>query len=1157
MGLVSRIVDTLKDLLKLNAPAAALLLAALAAAAQSSQTISGSVTDQRGAAVSGAQIAIMDRATGRVSGVRTNSEGKYTSAELPPSEYDLKVEARGFRTAKGSVALQEHVNATLNFRMEPPLVVADVEQPGVEITVPRFDLERLPLNGRIFLEATEMVPGLQTQDAPSFAPARAGSYSASIDGSSGSAPRFDFDHIDVTDEVRGGILQNIPLGAIEEFRVRESLPDLSIPLGAAGTVSVISRSGSDGLHGEGFYNFRDQAANASLPGANKKHFQRNQFGGSVGGAIVPGNLFFFLTAERNNQDFAMPVLPLGPFAGLKGTVDSPFRENQFAGRLDFNVSENARAFYRFSYDQNRGDTSPFATSAQVFGSDNHIQSHAGGIDFASGDYVHTLRVGYTRFHDKLSNAATGTGFLNPVPGVELGIGADPFCITPSLDQFCSGSSFLAPQDDYQSNLEFKYDGSQTHGAHDFRFGAGFARIEAAAITAYLANAPSVGASIADCARYSFCLPSDPTTYPVVNAVLGNGSGVFSEKSALGLNGGALPTDNRLTAYAGDIWKLKPNLVVRYGAAYVRDSGRTDSDLPAISSLNQFGPELGSRVHQPNTNFAPQLGAVWDPGNSGKTAVRGGVGLFYDNPLWQNTVFDRAGRLAQGSLHAIQPVCAGGITPPSGIPFPDGSVGTPSFCGQPLGVVAPQIAALQQQYQAAFATSAGSPVYSGNILADGINATGTSLLYPAYVTPRSVQMNLGLQHELREGMVLSVDYLRNVSTHFLESRDTNHVGAARYLDTSAALSAISTTNNALGCGPGTAAFDIVCAIAHGATIRDYAGNGLDSANTFCFGLPCSHFGSRPAAFPGANSALGTNQMQFPMGRSVYNGLHFSIKQESQNPFRNVAHLSSEISYTFSKFISTSRSSGLMNFATDNDNPHGFIGPSDLDRRHQASVSTVMDVPKNFRVSFVGRFYSPLPQTLTLEEPGAGAIFVSDVSGDGTDGSPISSGGIGDVLPGTNLGAFGRRTKAANINTAISYYNTNFSGRQTPAGQALINAGLFNLTELQAIGAVMPFVSPAPSDQKGNLWLKDFDLRVSWRYKLGERVELRPEVSFYNVFNFANFNSAANRLSGVLSGTSGAVNGTAGTQPAANRVGVGSGVFATGAPRMAEFTLKVSF
>ena len=99
--------------------------------------------------------------------------------------------------------------------------------------------------------------------------------------------------------------------------------------------------------------------------------------------------------------------------------------------------------------------------------------------------------------------------------------------------------------------------------------------------------------------------------------------------------------------------------------------------------------------------------------------------------------------------------------------------------------------------------------------------------------------------------------------------------------------------------------------------------------------------------------------------------------------------------------------------------------------------------------------------------------------------------------------------------------------------------------------------APAGQADNGWLKDLDLNFAWTYKIAERVELTPGISFFNVFNFANFDGPKNTLSGILNGAPGTVNGTAGTQPVNYRIGLGSGVFGVGAPRVTEFTLKFSF
>lgn len=153
--------------------------------------------------------------------------------------------------------------------------------------------------------------------------------------------------------------------------------------------------------------------------------------------------------------------------------------------------------------------------------------------------------------------------------------------------------------------------------------------------------------------------------------------------------------------------------------------------------------------------------------------------------------------------------------------------------------------------------------------------------------------------------------------------------------------------------------------------------------------------------------------------------------------------------------------------------------------------------------------------------------------------------------------GRGINGSSINKAISNYNSNFAGQPTPAGQALITAGLFNLAQLQALGGVQQAIPLAPTNEANMGWLKDFDTSFSWVYKIKERYELEPKVTFFNVFNIANFDGPANPLSGVLNGAVGSVNGTAGRQPDSNRLGLGSGVFAAGAPRVVEFELKFNF
>jgi len=375
----------------------------------------------------------------------------------------------------------------------------------------------------------------------------------------------------------------------------------------------------------------------------------------------------------------------------------------------------------------------------------------------------------------------------------------------------------------------------------------------------------------------------------------------------------------------------------------------------------------------------------------------------------------------------------------------------------------------------------------------------------------------------------------------------------------ALAAVSATNSAFSCGSGTASADINCAIGNGATIADYAGNGLDSGYSLCFGSPCALVGAPAAAFPGVNQNLGANQMLFPVGRSVYNGLQTSLRSDVHNPFPGAKSLNLQVSYSFSRYVSTARDSDFINFSADNANPLRYIGPNGLDRTHQLSFGGTLDLPVKFRASLIGHFDSPLPSSVTLPVSGLpGGIFQTDITGDGTgDGSTVSNGGLGDLLPGTNIGGFGRSFGVNGLNQKIQSFNSNFAGGLTPAGQVLVNNGLFTQAQLISLGGVIPTVATAPQGAVGQAWLKTFDFGLSWAYTFKERVEVRPGVTFFNVFNFANFDGAAAPFSSILDGTPGSPNGTTNPQPNDLRLGLGTGVNALGAPRAIEFELKLSF
>jgi hypothetical protein len=1150
----------------------------------STGSIVGTVTDPTGAVVGGAKVTITNKGTRQVLTTTTSSAGTFTSGALIPGEYVVRVEDPGFKSTEEPVVVQVNTTASANLKLavgessqvievQSTDVAVNTEQATVQGVLTSAQIENIPINGRNFLDLAQLEPGVQIQDGGTFDPTKNGFSSVSFGGRFGRTARIEVDGVDVSDENVGTTTQNIPVGAIQESSLQQSSLDLSTELTSSGSVNITTKSGTNALHGDAFYFFRDQSLNANLPGASHNPFQRNQFGGSLGGPIVKDKLFFFFDAERTKQDLIDPVIPGGAFAGLTGNFTSPFRETETIGRVDWQVNRY-KVFYRFTYDQNKSVLPFIPNSFQPFANVDHARDHVVGVDFNFGSLTNSVRFGYTKFENGIKDAVTGSSIFDPAPGIELAIGADAFCLTAGADPFCSGPNFLAPQQTMQSNHQIKYDGSKLYKKHIFRFGAGFNSINGGGLAAFLGLAPAVNSPALAAGTHLACTTagncpfpggdSNPLNYPVASVTLGNGQGFASAKPAFGLAGGGQGPDHRVSWYIGDSWKVKPNFTVTLGLRYVRDTARTDTDLGPLPVLNQFNNQfysnLGAQVHQPNLNFAPQLGIAWDPSKNGKTVVRAGIGLFYENSIWNNILFDPAARLQKGLFLGFQ--------------------GDAAFDGEAIGVAAPAIIAASKAFQAA--TLAAGPAtngtYIGTLLADNF-ATSTTLLAPNYVSPRSVQMNIGIQREIHRGTVVTVDFLRNVSTHNFLLVDTNHVGDARFFNPAAAQAAIATTIAACGAaavnGGGACPATSFNPNVHTATIADFAANGLDSGYSLCSGLPCALDGQPAAAFPGINSGLGGNEMLFPIGRPVYNGLQTTLKQDITNPVRGIKHMNLQVSYSFSHYVATARDNDFSTAATDFANPTRYIGPNALDRTHQLSFGGYMDLPAGFQFGFTSHFDSPLADNVTLPVTGLpGGIFQTDITGDGTgDGALANNRGVGDLLPGTNVGGFGRSFGVNGLNKLINNFNTTMVGQPTPAGQALISNGLFTLNQLQALGGVIGGTTPtstaafgplalAPPGAIGQNWLRTFDLSFNWRYRIKERVAIQPGVSFFNVFNFSNFDGPAVPFGNILNGQVGSPNGTTNALlhgDAGNflRLGLGSGVNALGAPRAIEFQLKVSF
>src|SRR6201987_4576742 len=443
----------------------------------STGSIQGTITDPSGAVVSNAKISITSKATAQAISTSSTSSGTYTSGALVPGDYTVRVEASGFKSLTATVSVQVGVTSSGSFKLEvgqtgqvvevqANTLQVDTEQATVQGVLSTEQIENLPINGRNFLDLAQLEPGVQIQDGGNFDPTKIGFSSISFGGRYGRSARISVDGVDVSDENVGTTTTGVPSSAIAEFQLAQSSLDLSNDLTSSGAVNVATKSGTNALHGEGFGLFRDNSQAAVYPGGAQ--FQRSQYGGDVGGAIIKDKLFFFADGERILAHDAGGVLLAAPLNAFNGTFPAPFHDNNLLGRLDWQATKTIHAFGRFSFWQ-ASDVGNFGGAANysVYDNRDRTKNVVGGVDLTTGQYTHSFRAEYLKFVNVIGDAVRGTD----LPFADFASG-----IIISGTGFESGPSFLAPQSTIQSDRQVKYDGSKVWGAHILRYGIGYNRI---------------------------------------------------------------------------------------------------------------------------------------------------------------------------------------------------------------------------------------------------------------------------------------------------------------------------------------------------------------------------------------------------------------------------------------------------------------------------------------------------------------------------------------------------------------------------------------------------------------------------------------------------------------------------------------------------------
>jgi hypothetical protein len=329
--------------------------------------IIGRVSDSTGAVITGVQVTLINDATGISRDAKTDQSGDYTFIEVVPGNYRVEYTLQGFKkNVRANVVLELNQVLTLNATLQPgatqETIEVSSEAPLVDTTSTQLgavvddrSVSQLPLNARDTYQFLQLQPGVMSTTGTGnqivYGSDKSGS--VSVNGGRGRANNFSVNGGDANDQfVNLPTVQPSP-DSIAEFRVLTNTFDAEYGRNSGSVVNVITKSGTNAVHGNVFEFFRNTKLNANpycgtadLP-CDKPQFNQNQFGGTLGGPIVKDRTFFFTSYEgrRVRQGIRSQVVNV-PTAAERPSATQPFAdfsgESTFGGTLSDAYALNQR-----------------------------------------------------------------------------------------------------------------------------------------------------------------------------------------------------------------------------------------------------------------------------------------------------------------------------------------------------------------------------------------------------------------------------------------------------------------------------------------------------------------------------------------------------------------------------------------------------------------------------------------------------------------------------------------------------------------------------------------------------------------------------------------------------------------------------------------------
>ena len=711
--------------------------------------LSGEVSDPQGAVVRGAQITTVQKTTGLQRITATNNSGLFVVNNLVPGDYELHIAAAGFADYSAVVHLEvgQQTNLRIRLSLQKQQTVIDIDDADaaaqvntvssvVDGVVNSSQIDNLPLNGRNFLELALLMPG--NTIAPNFDPTKSGTVVISSAGQLGRGGNVSIDAMDDNDDVVGGMLLNVPEDSVQEFQVATNRFSAELGRSGSAVVNVVTKSGSNSLHGSASIYERDKSLQAATPIFNPTSdltpppgetpsFSRQQYSGTLGGPLVKDKAWWFGAFEYRDELGGVLIGSRHCDANGVGSISTAFASEPRTDpmgtlRGDWKVSNRDNLSLHYSIERLNATGAASFLSGQPIGSASERQD-------LRNDFQ-TFQAAWTRIiSPTLLNRASYSfnNFINVTA---------PLTTAPELDfpSLADGSSYRVPQQTRQRRSQFDDSLDWVHGKHDVHFGGEFQRVGADF---------NLGVFQSGVVLFSENFPVDPVTGLPIDR---NGDGVVNDQDLLFQVAirSDVPTrpliipnaDNNYSAgFVQDDWRVHPQLTLNLGLRY-----EIDSDANNVGHYSQINPILlpfyhGNRRKDAN-NWGPRIGFNWARKDA-QFSVHGGYGIYYDRVTLEIESLERGldGRalpidVHEGSLFFTNP------------PFdPSGTfqAGAPSFSNPFIGPIIP---------------GAGGA-------AEGINIIDNKMQ-----NPMVQQFNLGVEYEFAKNWLLKVDGIHDLGTHFI-------------------------------------------------------------------------------------------------------------------------------------------------------------------------------------------------------------------------------------------------------------------------------------------------------------------------------------------------------------------------------------------------------